>query len=58
MGSNTGKLSFPPATNFVQLGGTYNITSGRWTSARTLNPIVLTASATVALIEGATTIEQ
>lgn len=58
MGSNTGKLSFPPATNFVKLGGTYNITSGRWTAARTLNPIVLTASATVALIEGATTIEQ
>jgi len=58
MGSNTGKLSFPPATNFVQLGGTYNITSGRWTAARTLNPIVMNASATVALIEGATTIEQ
>ncbi len=58
MGSNTGKLAFPAATNFVRLGGTYNLITGRWTSARTLNPVVLTATSTVAEIEGATTLEE
>lgn len=57
-GSNTGKLAFPPATNFVRLGGTYNIITGRWTTARTLNAIALTAASTVAEIEGATTLEE
>lgn len=57
-GSNTGKLGFPAATNFTKLGGTYNTTSGRWTTARTLISLPLTATATVAEIEGATTLEQ
>ncbi len=57
-GSNTGKLSFPPATNFSKLGGTYNITTGRWTTARTLSVVALTATSTVSAIEGATTLEQ
>lgn len=58
MGSNTGKLAFPAATNFSKLGGTYNITTGRWTTARTLTGIALTAASTVAAIEGGTTLEQ
>jgi len=58
MGSNTGKLAFPAATNFAKLGGTYNTTTGRWTTARTLTGIALTATSTVAAIEGATTLEQ
>lgn len=58
MGSNTTKLAFSPATKFSQLGGTYNTTTGRWTSARTLHIVDLTATSTVAIIEGATTLEQ
>lgn len=58
MGSNTGKLGFPAATNFAKLGGTYNTTTGRWTMARTLTGVQLTATSTVAEIEGATTLEQ
>jgi hypothetical protein len=58
MGSNTGKLAFPLATNFSKLGGTYNTTTGRWTSARTLTGLALTASSTVTAIEGGTTLEQ
>jgi hypothetical protein len=58
MGSNTGKLAFPAATNFSKLGGTYNITSGRWTAARTLTGIALTPTSTVTAIEGGTTLEQ
>ena len=58
MGSNTTKLAFPPATNFTRLGGTYNISTARWTSARTLTATPLTATSTVAEIEGATTIEE
>lgn len=58
MGSNTGKFAFPPATNFSQLGGTYNIVTGRWTSARTLNSLLLTTTSTVAAIEGMTMIEE
>jgi Family of unknown function (DUF5689) len=57
-GTNTNKLAFPPATNFVRLGGRYNTTTGRWTTARTLNAIVLTATSTRTEIEGATTLEQ
>ena len=57
-GSNTGKFGFPVAANFAQLGGTYNYSTGRWTSARILVKVVLTATSTVAAIEGATTIEQ
>lgn len=57
-GSNTGKLAFPAATAFSSLGGTYNTTTGRWTTARTLNALTLTATSTVAQIEGATTLEQ
>jgi hypothetical protein len=58
MGSNTGKLAFPAATNFAKLGGTYNTTTGRWTTARTLTGVTLTATSTVAAIEGSTTLEQ
>lgn len=58
MGSNTAKLAFPPATKFSKLGGTYNITTGRWTSARTLTAVDLTATSTVAVIEGGTLLEQ
>lgn len=57
-GSNTGKLAFPAATNFSRLGGTYNIITGRWTTARTLTGVPLTATSTRTEIEGATTIEQ
>ncbi len=57
-GSNTGKLAFPAATQFTRLGGTYNTTTGRWTTARTLTGVALTATSTVAQIEGATTLEQ
>ena len=58
MGSNTGKLGFPAATNFAKLGGTYNITTGRWTSARTLTGVTLTTTSTVAAIEGGTNLEE
>ncbi len=57
-GSNTGKLAFPAATQFTRLGGTYNTTTGRWTTARTLTGVALTATSTVSEIEGATTLEQ
>jgi hypothetical protein len=58
-GSNTTKLSFPTTGNFAQLGGTYNKTTGRWTKARALKNIVLTATSAVTEIEnGGTTIEQ
>lgn len=58
MGSNIGKLAFPVATYFAQLGGTYNTTTGRWTPARTLTGVALTASSNLTAIEGATTLEQ
>ena len=58
MGSNKNKLGFPVAANYAQLGGTYNKTSGRWTSARTLHNIVLTSTSVVSEIEGATIIEE
>ena len=58
MGSNKSKLGFSLATNFSQLGGTYNKTTGRWTTARTLHNLVLTATSNVSAIEGATTIEE
>ena len=57
-GSNTGKFAFPPATNFVKLVGTYNRTSGRWTSSRLQTNVAMSATATVALIEGGVTIEE
>ncbi len=58
MGSNTGKFAFPTTANFSQLGGTYNKSTGRWTSARMLQNIVLTNTSVASQIEGATTIEQ
>lgn len=58
MGSNTGKFSFPTATSFFQLEGSYNITTGRWTKARLGKNITLTATSTVAAIEGSITLEQ
>ena len=57
-GSNTGKFAFPPTANFAKLGGKYNRTTGRWTNARIQTPVVLTATSTVAEIEGGTTIEE
>ncbi len=57
MGSNTGKFSFPTTSNFTQLGGTYNKTTGRWTSARMQQNIALTNTSVVTEIEGATTVE-
>lgn len=57
-GTNTNKLAFPPATNFTRLGGKYNTTTGRWTTARTLNAVVLTPTSTRTEIEGATILEQ
>jgi hypothetical protein len=58
MGSNTGKLAFPAATYFSRLGGTYNTTTKRWSTARTLTGIALTATSNLTAIEGATTLEQ
>jgi hypothetical protein len=57
-GSNTGKFAFAPATNFSRLGGTYNRTTGRWTTARIQMPVVLTTTSTVTSIEGGTTLEE
>ncbi len=57
-GSNTGKLAFPAAATYVKLGGRYNVITGRWTSARTLNGTTLTLTSTRSEIEGATTIEE
>jgi len=57
-GSNTGKFAFPTATNFAKLGGKYNKTTGRWTTARLLSNVVLTATSQLNEIEGGTTIEQ
>lgn len=58
MGSNTGKMTFPATANFSKLGGTYNVTTGRWTSARNLTSVPLTATSTLSQIEGGTTLEQ
>ncbi len=58
MGSNTGKLAFPAATFFTRLGGTYNTITGRWTTARTLTGVQLTATSSLSDIQGATTLEQ
>lgn len=58
MGSNMGKLAFPAATYFSRLGGTYNTSTKRWSTARTLTGVPLTASSTLSAIEGATTLEQ
>lgn len=57
-GSNVGKFAFPTATSFFQLEGTYNTSSGRWTKARLGKNITLTATSTVAAIEGSVTLEQ
>jgi hypothetical protein len=59
MGSNTGKFSFPTASSFARLGGRYNRISGRWTTARTLSNVALTAATPLSAIEtGGTTIEE
>lgn len=57
-GSNTSRFAFPTTSNFSQLGGKYNKTTGRWTTARALKSVVLTNSSTVSQIEGATSIEE
>lgn len=58
MGSNTGKFAFPTTANFSKLGGKYNKTTGRWTTARLLVNVVLTPASQLTEIEGGTTIEQ
>lgn len=63
MGSNTTKFTFPTVVSgvggyFAKLGGTYNIVSGRWTSARLMNNVLLGTASTLAEIEGGTTIEE
>lgn len=58
-GSNTGKFAFPTGGAFARLGGTYNKTTGRWTSARLQQNVALTATSVLADIEtGGTTIEE
>ncbi|MBB1284516.1 hypothetical protein HRH25_09040 [Flavisolibacter sp. BT320] len=62
MGSNTTRFTFPTVVNnvggyFAKLGGTYNIVTGRWTSARLMNNVLLNNASTLAEIEGGTTIE-
>lgn len=57
-GSNTGKFGFPTAENFAQLGGTYNVTTKRWTNARALKSIPLLSNGSIGDVEGATTIEE
>lgn len=63
-GSNTGKFGFPAlVTNvggsFAKLGGKYNKSSGRWTSARALTNVLLTPASQLADLEtGGTAVEQ
>lgn len=63
-GSNTGKFGFPTVvTNvggyFAKLGGKYNKSSGRWTSARALTNVLLTPASQLADLEtGGTAVEQ
>lgn len=61
-GSNTGKFAFPTVVAnvggyFGRLGGKYNKTTGRWTTARIQTNVLLTATSQVSEIEGGTTIE-
>ncbi len=57
-GSNTGKFAFPTAANFASLGGTYNRSTGRWTSARMQTSLPMTLTSAVTEIEGRTTLEE
>jgi hypothetical protein len=57
-GSNTGKFSFPTGESFAQLPGIYNVKSGRWTQARLMQNVTLTASSTAAEIEGHVSLEE
>ncbi|RYZ57377.1 MAG: hypothetical protein EOO14_11060 [Chitinophagaceae bacterium] len=61
-GSNTTKFTFPTVVSgvggyFAKLGGVYNIVTGRWTSARLMNNVLLNNASTLAEIEGGTSIE-
>ena len=62
-GSNTGKFGFPTVATaggyFAKLGGKYNKSSGRWTSARALVNVLLTTTSQLADLEtGGTVLEQ
>jgi len=63
-GSNTGKFAFPTVVSgvggyFAKLGGKYNKSTGRWTSARSLTNTLLTTTSQLSDLEtGGTVIEQ
>lgn len=57
-GTNTARFGFPGASKFAQLGGKYNYTTGRWTTARQLTGVTLTTTSALTEIEGATILEQ
>jgi hypothetical protein len=50
-GTNTAKLTLPITGNFVQLGGVYDATTGRWITGRSVTSIPLSATAPITLIE-------
>jgi hypothetical protein len=53
-GTNTGKLVLPVAGNFVQLGGVYDATTGRWITGRSVTSIPLTLTSPLTVIETGT----
>lgn len=66
-GTNTFKFGFPlvsfPSTNptatyFGQLGGTYNIKTGKWPVKRTMTSAPLTFTSQLSQIEGATSLSE
>lgn len=56
-GSNKTRFSFPATGNFSQLGGVYNATTARWTTARALTNVPLKKDSQRAEIEGGTRLE-
>jgi len=50
-GTNTQKLGYPATENFVQLGGVYDATTGRWTTPRSLISVPLTKTSPVTTLE-------
>jgi hypothetical protein len=53
-GTNTAKLVLPATGNFVQLGGVYDATTGRWIAGRSVISIPLTATSPISQIETGT----
>lgn len=54
-GSNKLNIAYSTATDpFIKLGGVFNTTSGRWTTARSSNVVSLSVTSTVSMIEDAT----